>query len=532
MYTECPSCKTIFKITPAQLKAARGKVRCGSCNHIFNGLEALTEAPPATQFVSQPISEPTEVGEQDNSDTSSITNPLEDSKTSPAEEIFEATNDVIESKSSDLISEAEPDLEPLRVESTAESNMYDPGSSLSEFAKQIEEDEHKADDQPISFADVDVPGTEELPNNKNTVAEEAPVPVQAAGIDDITKDINAALDNLFEDDELVPKDIPESPVDKSVADDLPIPEFLMEEVEEPKVKELTLEDLDKSPSLELDETVPAVSKKTKKVKKQKKPKPVDNFNPETEFSVDEFSESFSESDVLPNHRSQQIEKLDLEDELISDTTFDLDDPLLNTQTVEMGEDEWSEPKDVKPHKDIYAGESFVLEELQEDNLQSNGAVSRVIWLMVIVVLLVTVVGLFTYNKRNMLAENPTFRPLIEKFCGFVGQFYSCEIEQLKDTKAIVLLERNVVGHPNAENALLITSTIESRTDFVQPYPDLILTFSDLNQKVIARRTFKPKEYLSKEVKIEDGFKPKTPIKVMLEIVDPGESAVNFEFDFR
>lgn len=43
MKTCCPSCKTIFRITPEQLKARAGKVRCGQCRTVFNALDALLE---------------------------------------------------------------------------------------------------------------------------------------------------------------------------------------------------------------------------------------------------------------------------------------------------------------------------------------------------------------------------------------------------------------------------------------------------------------------------------------------------------
>ena len=94
------------------------------------------------------------------------------------------------------------------------------------------------------------------------------------------------------------------------------------------------------------------------------------------------------------------------------------------------------------------------------------------------------------------------------------------------------MDRNVVSHPNAENALLITSTIKNNAEFVQAFPDMVLTFSDINQKVIAHRTFKPEEYLAKDVDIAQGMAPGIPIRITLEIVDPGEAAVNFEFDFK
>lgn len=43
--TRCPQpeCQTTFRVTPEQLKARGGKVRCGQCQHVFNALEHLLD---------------------------------------------------------------------------------------------------------------------------------------------------------------------------------------------------------------------------------------------------------------------------------------------------------------------------------------------------------------------------------------------------------------------------------------------------------------------------------------------------------
>ncbi|MEJ2424770.1 MAG: zinc-ribbon domain-containing protein, partial [Candidatus Thiodiazotropha sp.] len=47
MFTQCPHCMTLFRITSEQLKAAEGRVRCCQCNQIFNALQRLQELPKA-----------------------------------------------------------------------------------------------------------------------------------------------------------------------------------------------------------------------------------------------------------------------------------------------------------------------------------------------------------------------------------------------------------------------------------------------------------------------------------------------------
>ncbi len=45
MYTQCPDCTTVFRVTTDALRSAQGNVRCGVCATSFNALENLSEEP-------------------------------------------------------------------------------------------------------------------------------------------------------------------------------------------------------------------------------------------------------------------------------------------------------------------------------------------------------------------------------------------------------------------------------------------------------------------------------------------------------
>jgi len=47
MQTACPTCATVFRITPEQLKTRHGQVRCGKCAQVFDALVTLVDAPSA-----------------------------------------------------------------------------------------------------------------------------------------------------------------------------------------------------------------------------------------------------------------------------------------------------------------------------------------------------------------------------------------------------------------------------------------------------------------------------------------------------
>ena len=50
MYTQCPECGTVFRVTAEVLKQAAGKVRCGGCGTAFNALDYLSEQKPAPRI--------------------------------------------------------------------------------------------------------------------------------------------------------------------------------------------------------------------------------------------------------------------------------------------------------------------------------------------------------------------------------------------------------------------------------------------------------------------------------------------------
>lgn len=41
LLTRCPRCRTLYRVTPAQLQTRDGKVRCGRCMNVFDGFQAL-----------------------------------------------------------------------------------------------------------------------------------------------------------------------------------------------------------------------------------------------------------------------------------------------------------------------------------------------------------------------------------------------------------------------------------------------------------------------------------------------------------
>jgi len=180
-----------------------------------------------------------------------------------------------------------------------------------------------------------------------------------------------------------------------------------------------------------------------------------------------------------------------------------------------------------------SAEQFVLEELKGSGGRKFGGLpANMGWALLIGVLVIGLLGQFVYFKRADLNKYATGRIAVDAVCSAISSFKSCETAPQRDLQAIELVERDVRPHPSTKGALLVTATIRNKAEFAQPYPELELSFSDINQKLLAQRKFKAEEYLAPELDIGAGMKPSLPIRVQIELVDPGPEAVNFEFNFR
>jgi len=145
--------------------------------------------------------------------------------------------------------------------------------------------------------------------------------------------------------------------------------------------------------------------------------------------------------------------------------------------------------------------------------------------------LFAVLGIFvfqySYFYRGELSQNAGMRPWIEKMCAITN----CEIPARHDIRAIKLIRRDITTHPKVDNALLISAALVNESKDMQPFPIMRIRLSDTVGQILASRKFNPQDYMDVDINLRKGMPPGSPIQISLEIVDPGKTAVNFEFDF-
>lgn len=149
------------------------------------------------------------------------------------------------------------------------------------------------------------------------------------------------------------------------------------------------------------------------------------------------------------------------------------------------------------------------------------------WSFGIVTLLALFLGQAAYFQRDALAQYKPLRPTLERLC----EFANCKLPLLRDIAAVELRTRDVRTHPTVQGALLINAVLVNEAEFAQPFPDMEVKLSNLAGSPVASRRFSPPEYIDASVDLGRGMAPGTPIVIALELADPGQEAVNFEFEF-
>lgn len=146
-----------------------------------------------------------------------------------------------------------------------------------------------------------------------------------------------------------------------------------------------------------------------------------------------------------------------------------------------------------------------------------------VWILFLLLLLG---AQYVWFNHDALAADDAWRPTVERFCGVLN----CTVPLRSEPDQLVIISRDVRQHPTADDALLINASFENRADFVQQYPVFEISFMDSDGRPVARRRFLPPEYVDDAAVVSGGLPSNATAQVVLEVIDPGERAVSFQFD--
>ena len=140
-----------------------------------------------------------------------------------------------------------------------------------------------------------------------------------------------------------------------------------------------------------------------------------------------------------------------------------------------------------------------------------------LWLIGALLLLASlgVQGLY-FLRSDLAARHPEFKPFLQQFCGVL----QCSIRLPTNPDLLSIETSNLEADPQQANLVALNAILRNRAKLAQEYPQLELTLTDTQDRMIARRIFTPGEY-AKGADLKRGMLPNEEVTVKL-FLDLGE----------
>lgn len=136
------------------------------------------------------------------------------------------------------------------------------------------------------------------------------------------------------------------------------------------------------------------------------------------------------------------------------------------------------------------------------------------WIIGCLVLLTLMLAQAAYFFRIELAARlPGLKPALMSYCGLL----KCSIPLPRKMDLISIESSDLEADPAYANAITLNAILLNHAPYAQAYPDLELTFTDTQDKLVARRTFKPADYLKPDENEKQGMPPNREVSVKLHL---------------
>ena len=146
------------------------------------------------------------------------------------------------------------------------------------------------------------------------------------------------------------------------------------------------------------------------------------------------------------------------------------------------------------------------------------------WLLALLTL--GLAGQLFFGQRATLAANAQLRPVVETACDAIG----CSLPPWREPTAFTMLARDVIAVPERPGVLRVQASFRNDARWAQPWPALILTLSDADNRTLGTRRFLPRDYLG-DAPSSTLLAPGQASQLAFDIIEPAPNVVAFDFRF-
>lgn len=114
------------------------------------------------------------------------------------------------------------------------------------------------------------------------------------------------------------------------------------------------------------------------------------------------------------------------------------------------------------------------------------------WAIVCLLLLTLMLAQAAYFLRvELAARAPELKPALAAYCGMLR----CSIPLPRKIDLVSIESSDLEADPANTSSITLHAALRNNAPYALAYPAIELTFTDTHDKVVARRTFQPREYL-------------------------------------
>lgn len=468
--TRCPHCQTTFRIRLEQLAKAKGAVRCGSCLQVFKAVDNLVPNTPSPKQTA--------------------------------------------------------------VAKTANPKIAEPKAAAKKVAV-----------APAAKAASKVAAKPKAEKPKATPAPAAKPKKKAISFDDIPDQIN---DDPLEDFGIRQ---PEKQDNETFSSNLQLDDSIFSMQESTKPSRYSLLNDDKDINFDLDDSFGSDSFGSDSFGNDSFGS--DNFASHT--ADESWASNLIDDDTPPSKPATDDESwanalLDVDDDLIDEIDMGLNTPGAvkekddfvpsldddsDADQFHLGGDDQFEQETVEIELGVAGSINDLLDEplnlgskTKKKSPQPKGQSFTWLWSTGSLIMLFAMIIQVGYFKFDSWSRHPDYRPAYAMAC----QIIDCKLPAIQNVNEMNTQHFMVRLHPDVEQALYIDTLLVNNAAYPQPFPDLNLVFTGLENQVIASRRFEPREYLAGELAGATVMPLKVPIHIAFEIMNPGAEAVSYRIE--
>lgn len=497
-YTRCPQCETAFKVTEKMLSMAHGKVRCGACLEVFMATDHLLQ--PRAKKISPVAAVTDNLAQTSEEDPAPVPNqaPENEPRIGNIDDVTAEINEPLSASQSDFDDSIDTNFAAIDEAGTA--------------------DEGAADEEFVALENESLGLSTDDDFDDDALAE------QMSGMSAVTTELEVeeSLETATDVEDNFTEDPPLSFADESLSE---AGEELSEAIDAVDHDNLTRQPFEQ----EAEETVAA--------------------------GLDIESEDFDdEAFIEPSISSEPVTPEEGEIDAELDTELDTIELQLEMQQAEQDADDLLAEEQSLGDPDIseFDSEQLALEEQEtldhlsqtlteqisdtdtepdpldefEGRVEKKKTSLRTLVIAATALALLSVLSVNFWNNRQTLAWDDTWGGFTHAVCAVLP----CDIQPQRDISKIRLRQRIVTPSESQENQLDVKILLTNEATFDQPYPKIIIKFSNSLGEQVAVKHFEVADYFP--AKQNELMPAGSEIHIAFTTEQPHPDALGFEFSFQ